>query len=82
MFTCKHRITFQALLLGAFDFGIPVGTLDQAHRDYATDISRQTLQPANYDYRAPLVGLYRKAISVPTGKFSRSVNKFEYFERQ
>ena len=61
----EDRIIGEAALLGAFDLGVPIGPLDQAHRQLAVCRRRDLLHPVDYRRRAFLIGLHRDPKPVP-----------------
>ncbi|MCW0416701.1 hypothetical protein NB689_002455 [Xanthomonas sacchari] len=62
----EHRIARVALDLRALDLRVPVGALDQAHRDAAADAARQVGEEIDRVRGALLVCLHRQAVAFPT----------------
>ena len=77
----QHRVG-QALLLGALDLGIPIGALDQAHRDPPAVPARKLPQPGDDVDRALLVGLHREPEPVPAGEVRQGQQALEQIERR
>ena len=61
----EHRVVVQALLLGVFDLGVPVGTLDQAQRHLRAQLLAQQGQPHQHRQAALGVGLHHQADLAP-----------------
>ena len=62
----EDRERGEAQSLRAFDFGIPIGTLDQAHHDAAIQPGRQRIKPVDHRTGAAAVGLHDNAKTVPS----------------
>ena len=66
----EDRIFLQALLLGLLDFGVPVGTFHQPHRNLAMQAAGNIHQPLQHFRRAFLVGLHGQAKLAPLAQFA------------
>jgi hypothetical protein len=64
----EDRIIRQAALLGAFDFGIPIGALDQSHGQLAVCGCGHFLDPIDQRQSALLIGLHREAEAIPAAE--------------
>ena len=64
----EHRIVGKAALLRTLDFGIPVGALDQPHRQSAPQPACGFLDPVDQRRRALLISLHGQRESVPTAQ--------------
>ena len=61
----EHRVAGQAQLLGAFDFGVPIGALDQAAHQAQLVFARRGRQVLDQLQRTGLVGLQGQAKAGP-----------------
>ncbi|KFC71271.1 hypothetical protein FF80_00714 [Devosia sp. LC5] len=62
------RVIGQAHDLGALDFGIPIGALDQAHHDAAVERFSSGVEPIDQRQDALAIGLDDDTEAVPTGQ--------------
>ena len=64
----EHRVAGKPLFLGALDFGVPIGALDQAYAPAPLVLACGFGQPVDHERRALLVGLHGQAEAVPAGE--------------
>jgi hypothetical protein len=64
----QHRIVAEPPFLRPFDLAVPVGALDEPHRDRLASLVRQLPQPAQHRDRALAVGLHGKPQALPAGE--------------
>ena len=75
-----HWIAFQAVQLRAFDFGIPVGALDQADHQAMAGAAAKINDVINDMRRAFLIGLDHKADAVPAFEFTGRAKRFQQIQ--
>ena len=78
----KHRIVGKAALLRAFDLGVPIGALDQAHHQAAVERLRRLRDPVDHRSSALLIGLHREAEAVPARKRRVAQHRGDHRKRQ
>ncbi len=78
----EHGVVGEPALLGALDLGIPVGALDEAHHEPASQRLRRAGHPVDHRRRALLVGLHREAEAVPAGEAGIGQSAGDDVERQ
>ena len=64
----EHRVAGETCFLRPFDLAVPIGALDQTHRDAAASGRSHLRQPIDQRERALAIGLHREPKSVPAGK--------------
>ena len=64
----KDRKMLHAQNLGLFDFGVPVGTFDQAHHELAVIFDRHVIQCLDRGFGAWAVSLDNNAKPIPASK--------------
>jgi hypothetical protein len=62
------RVVLEALLLGAFDFGVPIGTFDEPDGDPPVGTPGELREPIEDRQGALLVGLDGEAEAAPAGE--------------
>ena len=65
---CEHGIVGKAALLRALDLGIPIGALDQPHRQPAAEARRDVIEPVDHGGSALLIGLHGEPEAVPAAQ--------------
>ena len=78
----EHRIAVVAIHLRALHLAVPVGALDQAHRDPAAVAARQVHGPVDHERGALLVGLDHQAEAFPAVQRSVVPCGFKHRQRQ
>ena len=64
----KHRIAGEPPLLRPFDLAVPIGALDQPHRNASARLRGNGAKPLDQRQRPLAIGLHREAKSVPASK--------------
>ena len=67
----EHREMVQPLLLRKFDFGIPVGTFNQTHHQFAIALICPSVELIQYRISFAVVSLHNNTQTIPTGKLRR-----------
>ncbi len=78
----EHGIVGETALLRALDLGIPVGALDQPHRQAAAQPARGFVQPIDHRRSALLIGLHREPEAVPAAQRDVGEHGFDHVERE
>ena len=81
-FPREHRIIGEAALLRAFHFGVPIGALDEPHRETAIMVSGECEDVIDHGGGAFLVGLNGEAETMPAGERGRGGKRRENIERE
>ena len=81
-FPREHRIIGEAALLRAFHFGVPIGALDEPHRETAIMVSGECEDVIDHVGGAFLVGLNGEAETMPAGERGRGGKRGENIERE
>ena len=70
---CVHRVAGETAFLRAFDLGIPIRTLHQAHRHFSAAAARCCRHPINHVQGTLAVGLHREPQTrpIPGGRVLR-----------
>ncbi len=77
-----NRVVSQPIDLGALDFAVPVGALDQTDHEAPAMLAGQGDQPVDHGRTALLVGLHDKAHAVPAGQLGIGCQGGKKVERQ
>ena len=78
----EYRITGQAGLLGALDFGVPVGAFHQPDHDAPAVAPPDGRQPVDGIQRAFLIGLQGQAQALPVAEHGIARGHLEQLQRQ
>ena len=76
------RVARLAVLLGALDLAVPVGTLDQADHEAVAGAAGRVDQPVEHEGAALLVGLDDDADAVPAGELGIGGDRLDQVERE